>query len=68
MRIFRGVLGALIIYQGVIDHQWLLILPGIWFLYQAIANKTCCSTNSYSTTMPDEPIDVTFTEVKTSKK
>ncbi len=67
MRIFRGALGALIIYQGIHDSQWLLILPGAWFLYQAIANKSCCSTASYPTTIPSEPIDITYEEVKTTK-
>ena len=67
MRIFRGALGALIIYQGVIDSHWLLILPGAWFLYQAIANKSCCANASYPTTVPNEPLEVSFEEVKTTK-
>lgn len=49
MRLFRLVLGVLIIMQGVHTGQWVFILLGCLFSLMPLLNIGCCTTSGCST-------------------
>lgn len=48
MRVLRIVMGSVVLYQGVSDHEWILAGLGSIFLLQGILNAGCasCAGNS----------------------
>lgn len=69
MRIIRLVLSIIIIVQSIQMHDYLFSGFGLFFLYQALANKGCCAMNTCSPAMSsknniEQEEKVEYSEVK----
>lgn len=68
IRIIRLVLSIIIIVQAIQIHDFLFGGLGLFFLYQAVANKGCCAMNTCSTTKlnneKNQDDSVEYSEVK----
>lgn len=67
MRVLRLGLGILIIVQGVMAKEWLLVGLGGLFALMPLMNIGCCGPTGCSTPAPrssKKTEDITFEEVK----
>jgi hypothetical protein len=46
MRILRLILGAVFLFGGVLHKDNLSVFTGVFLLFQAVFNASCCSTSS----------------------
>jgi len=44
MRIFRAAIGMMMLVMGIQNKDWAIGLFSIFFLYQAVTDTGCCST------------------------
>jgi len=51
VRVLRLAIGILIIVQGMMAHQWLLVGLGGLFSLMPLMNIGCCGTSSCNTSM-----------------
>ena len=67
MRFLRLAMGIFIIAQGVVLHQWMYVIFGVFFSAMPILNIGCCANNNCNTNTKlnkkDKKEDLVYEEV-----
>lgn len=67
MRLLRLAMGVFVVWQGVLAHEWALVVMGCIFSLLAIFNIGCCGTaacNIAAKSQKSQNKDITFEEIK----
>lgn len=66
MRVFRLVLGLIIVGTGIYNSEWIIVFLGGYFSLMSILNIGCCAGSSCSTNLKnstEETEDINYEEV-----
>ncbi|UMQ40837.1 hypothetical protein MKS83_15710 [Chryseobacterium sp. Y16C] len=67
MRVLRFALGIIVIVQGIMDNEWLLVGLGALFSLMPLMNIGCCGVSGCKTTAPrgaKKIEDISYEEVR----
>ena len=54
-RILRLGIAIMIIMMAIQEKNWLMLLPGLFFMYIALADKAYCGTQTHCAPQPRKP-------------
>lgn len=63
-RIVRLAMAIFIFAYAIMEAQYLWLIVGGWFLYQALFNISCCGSNGCSIDHPNETTKEEINELK----